>query len=120
MIRRLFRSGRRREAGAAALEFAGIVPLVIIGALVALQFGVVGWVMVSTNQAARDAARAASLGRDPAAAAQVSLPGSLVGAVSGGPVGGGYRYTVKVTVPSLVPGVSVGSVSRTVDMPDLR
>ena len=34
--------GVRDEHGAAALEVAGVAPLVIFGALVALQFGVAG------------------------------------------------------------------------------
>ena len=35
--------GVRDERGAAALEVAGVAPLVIFGALVALQFGVAVW-----------------------------------------------------------------------------
>lgn len=56
---------QRSERGAAALEMLGVAPLVILAALIALQFGVAGWTVVSTGQAAKDAARAASVGQDP-------------------------------------------------------
>lgn len=108
-----------RDRGAAALEFVGVLPLLLLAALVALQFGIVGWTVVSANQAARDAARAATLGRDPRAAAQAALPGTLEAVVSGGPGGSSHRYTITVPIPSVI-GVSLGSVSRTVEMPGIR
>lgn len=39
--------------------------------------------------------------------------------VVGGRIADGYRYSVTVRVPSVVP-FSIGSVTRTVDMPDIR
>ena len=110
---------RARERGAAALEFVGVLPLLIFAMLVALQFGVAGWAVVSTGEAARAAARAATLGQDPNAAAQGALPGVLSGTVSGHAVAEGRRYSVTVKVPTLLP-FDVGSVTRTADLPDIK
>ncbi|GGL39730.1 pilus assembly protein TadE [Phycicoccus endophyticus] len=111
---------RRRERGAAALEMLGVAPLIVFAALVALQFGVAGWTVVSTAEAAKNAARAASLGQDPRAAADGALPGAMdATTVVGGRTDDGYRYSVTVPVPTVLP-FSVGSVTRTVDMPDIR
>lgn len=110
----------RRERGAAALEVAGVAPLVIFGALVALQFGVAGWTIVSTHEAARDGARAYSLGADPRAAAEGALPGIMrVGDGGGTLSAGGYTYTVTVKVPSVI-SVDIGSVTRSVTMPVIK
>lgn len=111
------RSGRR-ERGTAALEFIGMFPFLLLAGLVALQFGLVGWVAVSTTDAARAAARAASLGQNPQLAAARALPGGLSPlSVTGLHIGSGYRYTVTVKAPSIVPLFDLGTVSRTVDMP---
>lgn len=113
-------SRHRRERGSAALEVAGLLPLILMTAVIVLQMGVVGWTLVATGQAARDASRAATLGEDPGRAASAALPGILaVKSLEGGNTGDSERYTVTVKVPSLV-GISLGDVSRTVQMPDIR
>lgn len=110
----------RVERGAAALEVAGVAPLVILGALVALQFGVAGWTIVSTHEAARDGARAYSLGADPRAAAEGALPGIMrVGDGGGTLSAGGYTYTVTVKVPTVIK-LDLGSVTRSVTMPVIK
>ncbi len=109
---------RRGERGSAALEFIATFPILLFAGLVALQLGLIGWATVSTNDAARAAARAAALGNDPQAAAQGALPGGLrVEQVTGGPSGQGYTYTVTVQTPRLIPMFDFGTVSRTADMP---
>ncbi|MFC6715121.1 TadE/TadG family type IV pilus assembly protein [Branchiibius cervicis] len=111
---------RRRERGTAALEVASLIPLLLFAALVTLQLGIAGWTTLAANSAARDAARAATLGQDPVRAARNALPGALSAeSVSGGPVDRAQRYTVKVKLPSLIM-INLGSVSRTVEMPDIR
>lgn len=108
----------RRERGTAALEFVGTFPFLLLAGLIALQFGLVGWAAVSTNDAARAAARAASLGQNPQVAATRALPGGLSPvSVTGSRIGEGYRYTVTVKAPGIVPLFDLGTVSRTVDMP---
>ena len=112
--------GVRDERGAAALEVAGVAPLVILGALVALQFGVAGWTIVSTHEAARDGARAYSLGGDPRAAAEGALPGIMQVAGDGGTLSAdGYTYSVTVKVPTVVK-LDIGSVTRSVTMPVIK
>ena len=110
----------RDERGAAALEVAGVAPLIIFAALVALQFGVAGWTIVATNEAARDGARAYSLGGDPRAAAEGALPGIMQVAGDGGALSAdGYRYTVTVRVPTVV-NLDIGAVTRSVTMPVIK
>jgi Flp pilus assembly protein TadG len=46
----------KRERGTAALEFVGAFPFLLLAGMIALQFGLVGWATVSTNDAARAAA----------------------------------------------------------------
>lgn len=111
---------RRRERGTAAIELAGLVPVLLFAALVALQLGIVGWVTLSAGWAARDAARAATLGQDPAQAARGALPGNLSAqSITGGAGPDSQRYTVQVRIPSLIL-IDLGSVSRTVEMPDIK
>lgn len=108
---------RRQERGAAALETVGLMPILILSALIVLQIGVAGWTVSATGQAARDAARAASLGQDAGSAAKASLPGSLTAAsVAVSRPTDGRRVTVAVEVPSFV-GFDLGEVSRTAEMP---
>ena len=67
----------RSERGQASVELIGVVPLVLLAALVAWQLALVGQALWLTAQAARVAARAEAVGRDPAAAARSALPRAL-------------------------------------------
>lgn len=108
------------ERGAAALETAALVPILLLSALVALQVGVAGWTVTSAGQAARDGARAASMGGDPTSAAERSLPGVLSATdVTERRTGDGRSVTVTVEIPSIA-GFSVGEVTRTSEMPVVR
>ena len=109
---------RRRERGTAAVEFMVLGPFVLLVAFLAWQLAVAGWAAASANEAARAAARAASLGQDPQQAARDALPGGLGDDVSitGGRRGDGYSYTVSVGVPAFT-AVGLDPVRRTVDMP---
>lgn len=114
------RTSQRSERGAAALEAMGVAPLVIFAALIALQFGVAGWTIVSAGQAARDGARAYSLGNDPRTAAEGALPGVMEVAGDGGQLqNDGYTYSVTVKVPSVV-AINLGSVTRQATMPVIQ
>ena len=107
-----------RDRGAAALEVAGTVPILLLSALVALQIGVVGWTVVETGEAAQAGARAESVGDSPEVAVRDSLSGMLEPSRSAGILtgGDGYRYTVEVEIPTVLP-FSLGSVTRSVEMP---
>lgn len=105
----------RRERGTASIEVVGLVPLLILVAMMVLQLGVAGWTASQTAEAARQSARAQSLGEDPRAAAEQALPGALrVDRIAAG----GDTVTLWVDVPrvSLLPGLTVSrSVSMTVE-----
>lgn len=110
-----------RDRGTASIELVAGVPFLILAGAVALQFGIVGWTTVSTSDAARAAARAASLGQNPSSAAAGALPNGLTPqSVIGGKAGNGYSYTVTVKTPTILPMLDVGTVSRTVDMPAIK
>lgn len=65
----------RRESGAVSIDLVGLLPIFLLAiALVAQSVAVVS-AIDATNQAARDAARAASLGESAATAAREALPG---------------------------------------------
>lgn len=112
---------RCQERGAAAVEFIGVVPAIILAAVIALQLGIVGWSVVSAADAARAGARAASVNVDPQLAAERALPGRLAedAEMRGSHGGGGFRYTVSVRIPSIVPGITLPRVDRSADMPNL-
>jgi hypothetical protein len=99
---------RRSERGQASLELVGLIPFLLLAGSFALQAGAVLWAASSTGEAARSSARAFSLGLDPRAAAEGSLPGGLrlTGLTYIGP-GHGVRLTVEVPRVSLLPTFTV-------------
>jgi hypothetical protein len=104
----------RGERGQASLEVVALLPVLLVVGLLAFQAGVAIWTISSTTEAARAAARAYSLGRDPQAAADASLPGSLQADVTTFGPGFGVELTVKI--PQVTP-VALGPVVRRVVMP---
>lgn len=115
------RTRRDRQRGTASLELVAGLPFLLLAGVVAAQFGLVGWTAISASDAARAAARAASLGQNPHAAAQDALPqGISLVSVSGGKSGQGYSYTVTVATPAIVPILDLGNLSRQADMPAYR
>lgn len=104
-----------RDAGAASIELIALVPALLAVALLVFQVGVAAWTATSTSEAAREAARASSLGRDAAAAAEAALPRALdVQSVSTFGPGHGVRITVRVPT---VAGLPSFSFTRSAVMP---
>lgn len=110
---------RRRDSpdgGVASLEVIALYPLLVLFGTFALQAGAAVWTVALTDDAARQAARAASLDEDPAAAAAAALPGAIdvrsVG--SFGAPAHGVRLTVEVPRVSPLP---VFTVTRSAVMP---
>jgi Flp pilus assembly protein TadG len=103
MSRRHARTAPRRgDSGVASLEVVALYPLLVLFGAFALQVGAAMWTVTATNEAVRTAARAASLGEDPYAAAARSLPDSMnIVAFSSS---GGTEHTVRMQVR--VPRVS--------------
>jgi Flp pilus assembly protein TadG len=90
----------RRARGQATVELALVLPLVVFGLLAILQVGLVVRDQVAVVHAAREAARAASLDRDPAAAGRAArrvLAGADVEVGTRPPVGGSIAVRVSYT-----------------------
>lgn len=68
---------RGEERGTVSIEVVVLVPLLVLVAMLTLQLGVAAWTASQAQEAARQAARAQSLGENPGAAAERALPGSL-------------------------------------------
>ncbi len=113
-----------RERGAAAIEFLGVIPALLLAALIALQLGVVGWTISATGEAARAGARAATLGQSADVAAARALPDRFDLEPSPDtiliPVSDGYTYRATVRIPSLIPGLHLPEVTREATMPAIR
>ena len=101
----------RGEDGQASVELVAVLPVLVVIALLAWQAVVAGEAWWLAGTAAREAARAAAVGRDPGAAARAVLPGRMRDGlrVKTGREGDGLR--VRVQVPAVVEGMRLGSVS---------
>ena len=93
----------RGEGGAATLEMVGYLPIALIFLLVVFQVCTLMWAMVSLNEAARQGARADSLGRDGCAAAESTLSGYLRDVSCQASHGGGMYRPSTVTISAKVP-----------------
>ena len=93
----------RPEAGQASVELVAAVPFVLLCAVVAWQLALAGQTAWLCANAARVAARAQAVGRDPRLAARSALPETLRrGLTVSSPRGGVLR--VRVRMPVLVRG----------------
>jgi Flp pilus assembly protein TadG len=114
-----------RDRGQAALEYAGVVTLLLVVALAAIQLGLVAYTAQQSGTAARAAARMAATkdgedrAREAGAAAMSDWltggatisPGSCQGS------GDTVSVTVRVEVPSVLPVFDFRPAVRTVTMP---
>jgi hypothetical protein len=99
---RLRAHGRGFEAGQATVEFLGILPAALVAALVAWQLVLAGQATWLAGNAARVAARAQAVGRDPVSAARSALPVHLERHLRVVPADDGSgRVTVRVRLPLL-------------------
>ena len=116
-------SARRGDLGQASIEFLGFLPLLLLVALAAVQLGLAAYTAQQAGTAARAAARTASLDEpraSPVAAGLAAMSGWLVdgaGISSGGCGSGQVRATATVEIPSVIPGVGLGSARRSATMP---
>ncbi|MFI9205375.1 P-loop NTPase [Streptomyces sp. NPDC053048] len=98
---------RRRgggDRGQMAVEFAGVLPLILVALAVVWQCVLVGYSYSLAGHAADKGARAGAVGRDCTAAAVSDLPGAWRGEPRCGPDGEVYRASVRLRVPVLFPG----------------
>ncbi|MFH8614072.1 TadE/TadG family type IV pilus assembly protein [Streptomyces sp. NPDC017979] len=116
---------RRDDRGQAAVEYAGIVALLIFLALAAIQLGVVAYAAQQAGTAARAAARAEAApdggGRAvPAGRAAISgwlADGTDIDAGRCGDGDGEISATASVRIPALLPLLDFDPAVRTVTMP---
>jgi hypothetical protein len=95
--------GRESERGQASVEFLGTVPAALLVALVAWQLVLAGQTTWLAGNAARVAARAQAVGRDPDSAARSALPSHLRGRLDVVREGErGERVRVVVRLPLLL------------------
>jgi pilus assembly protein CpaE len=92
-----------REHGQATIELVAMVPVVLAMGVIAWQLALAGHAAWMSAHAARVAARASLVGRDPTVAARSAVPASMRrGLTVTRPREGGVRVTVPV--PGLLPG----------------
>ncbi|MFG2717374.1 hypothetical protein ACGFW5_03565 [Streptomyces sp. NPDC048416] len=119
-----------RDRGQVALEYIGFIAILLFVGLAAIQLGIAAYAANQAGTGARAAARAASLDDpgpgeptlDAGAAATAAVSDWLhpkVTAAGGG--GDAVAYTVTITIPSVIPGISdFGTTTRTSTMPKLQ
>jgi hypothetical protein len=115
------RHRRSDERGQSSVELIGMLPLLIFGGLLVLQVGAAFWTLNSTNEAAREAARAYSLNPDEGVGgarevAEKSLPGGLEVQDITDPGRGGHGIRLTVAIPRVLP-LPLNPVVREVIMP---
>lgn len=104
----------RRERGQASVELVGIVLATVLVALVAIQGITVAQTASIAQEAARNGARALSLGQDWRAVVDRAVPEGLGPAEARAVVDdGGARVRVTVTAPLGIAGTEIVDVSLT-------
>jgi hypothetical protein len=99
----------RDNRGSVSIEVVVLVPLLMLIALLVLQLAAAAWTVSQTQEAARQAARAQSLGDDPRAAAADALPDPLeVEDFSAD----GERVEVSVEIPTVFGILPLNPVTR--------
>lgn len=123
-MNRLRRGAGDGQRGSMAIELVAVVPLLVMVAILCIEGFLAASAAGAAQKAARDGARAESVGRSGVGAVNASLPGwvsdsrvSTGAAASPGCVGICYR--VEVEVPLVVPGFSTGlfRVARSAELP---
>ncbi|MCF3964650.1 TadE/TadG family type IV pilus assembly protein, partial [Streptomyces fuscigenes] len=113
-----------RDRGQAALEYAGVVAVLLFVAVAALQLGIAGYAVQQAGTGARAAARTATYreteGDDYQAAGHAAISGWLSGGTEfseSGATGTGLTVTARVHIPAIVPLLDLGYATRSVTMP---
>src|SRR5919197_3272401 len=91
------------ERGQASIETVTLLPLLVLLTACAWQGILIGWTALEAQSAARAGARALQGGEEARPAARASLPASMREGL--GLEESGDRLTVRVPVPSVVPGL---------------
>ncbi|WP_336049891.1 TadE/TadG family type IV pilus assembly protein [Streptomyces sp. CA2R101] len=116
--------GHGRDRGTVSIEFLGFLPILLVIGLAVVQLGLAAFAVQQAGTGARAAARTASMDEAdhppaPEAAGRAAMSDWVkAGITVGGDGGGSVRATVRVTIPSIIPGVDdFGTASRSATMP---
>ncbi|WP_406479433.1 TadE/TadG family type IV pilus assembly protein [Streptomyces platensis] len=117
--------GHGRDRGQASIEFLGFLPILLVVGLAVVQLGLAAYTVQQAGTGARAAARTASMDEadretGPQAAGRSAMSGWVADGATISVGGGGAEVsaTVRVPIPSVIPGVdSLGTASRTATMP---
>lgn len=101
------RGGRADDRGQVAVEFTGLVPVVLGTLLLLWQATLIGYTYALAGNAADEAARAYAVGGDCGAAARSKLSGAWSASASCGASGDVATADVSLDVPVLFPGVTL-------------
>ncbi|WP_282696944.1 TadE/TadG family type IV pilus assembly protein [Streptomyces sp. CC208A] len=97
----------RGDRGQVAVEFAGMVPLILLTLALLWQVVLVGYAYTLAANAADEAARACAVGDDGKAAGERHFDGAWQGsATCSGPAGGMVTAVATVRIPVLFPGTA--------------
>ncbi|MFE6780147.1 TadE/TadG family type IV pilus assembly protein [Streptomyces sp. NPDC057702] len=119
-LRRAGEPGRRRaaerDAGSVAIEFLGFLPILLAVGLAVVQLGLAAYTVQQAGTAARAAARTATVD-DPRASPEEAGRAAISGWLADGArisVSGGTsaHATATIEIPSVIPGVDLGSATR--------
>ncbi|MER5932897.1 TadE family protein [Streptomyces sp. NPDC002054] len=102
-----------RDRGQVAVEFAGMLPFIVLLIMAVWQCVLIGYAFSLAGNAADEAARAGAVTRDPAACAAAAgehIPGSweTTADCPAPPATGLYRVSVRLQIPILLPGLNLG------------
>lgn len=116
MLRRRIRWGSDR--GSPSVEFAGLLPLLLVAALFAWQLSLVAFVATQAENAARVASRAQTLSGDGVRAGEAALSPYLRADAQVRVVG--QRSTVRIPLPIILPSLNLPdlAISRSAELPD--
>ncbi|MFH0242574.1 TadE/TadG family type IV pilus assembly protein [Streptomyces sp. HK10] len=114
---------RRSDRGQVAVEYIGMLPVLILVGLALIQFGLAAYTIQQAGTASRAAARMASHdrpGMPPAQAGREAMSDWLADGARFRQWAGAHdevKVTATVRIPSIIPGVSFGDTERTTTMP---
>lgn len=109
----------RRSRGQASVELVALLPAIALVVAALWQGVVAGQALWLSGSAARAAARAHAVGDDTRRAARAALPGSLARRVSV-EERANDTVTVRIRVPAIVGGGTVGTVAAVASLPRQR
>lgn len=110
----------RQDNGSAALEFLGVLPILLLVALAGIQLGLVAYTASQAGTAVRAAAReAAKYQADVSGmqAGQDAVSDWLSARIQVVQHGGSVTATADIRIPSVLPGFSPGTIERSATMP---